>query len=67
MESEQFELAGIVKIFFRPAVERRGGFDIAQNGADIDGFAQVAANIFAKPLHIRNFPQKRGGAKKFLR
>ena len=58
MQTEQPETVGLIKTFFGPAVERRGGFDVAQDGADIDGFAQIAANIFAKPLHIKNFPQK---------
>jgi hypothetical protein len=58
MEAEQLEFAGVVKNLPGPAVKRRGGPDVVQHGMDIDGFAQVTAEIFAKPLHIKNFPQK---------
>jgi len=67
MEAEEPELTGIVKWFLGPAMERRGGVDIAEDCVDIDGFAEVTANVFSKPLHLKNFPQKSGSAKKFLR
>ena len=30
----------------------RGGFDIAQDGADVNRLAMVTAVIFAEPFHI---------------
>jgi hypothetical protein len=44
----------------------RGGFDVAQDGADVNRLAVVAAVIFAELLHAENFTQRRKDAKKFL-
>jgi hypothetical protein len=44
----------------------RGGFDVAQDGADVNRLAVVATMIFAELLHAENFTQRRGDAKKFL-
>ena len=55
----------------------RGGFGLAQHGADVNGFAVIAAVIFAEFLHAENIMQlvapkcneggRRGDAKKFLK
>ena len=66
IKSEQPEFAGVVKNFQTPATPLRGGFDVMQDGADINCLAVVAAVIFAELLHAKNFTQKCGGAKKFL-
>jgi hypothetical protein len=44
----------------------RGGFDIAQDGADVNRLAAVTVVIFAEPFHAENFAQRRKDAKKFL-
>ena len=51
MEGEQVEFALLTKCFGGPAVLLRGGFDVAQDGADVNRLAVVTAVIFAKPLH----------------
>ena len=66
MKGEQVEFALPAKNLGCPAVLLRGGFDVAQHGAEVKGLAVVAAVIFAKPFHVKNFMQSRGDAKKFL-
>ena len=66
MEGEQVEFALLSKRFGSPAVLLRGGFDVAQHGADVNRLAVVTAVIFAKPFHAENFTQRRKDAKKFL-
>jgi len=66
MESKEFEFACFMKNFRSPAVLPRGDFDIAQDGADINRLAVVAAMIFAELFHVENFTQRRKDAKKFL-
>ena len=48
-------------------MELRGGFDVAQHGANINRFAEVAAQIFAESLHGKNFSQRFADAKKILK
>ena len=45
----------------------RGGFDLAQHGAEVNRLAVVAAVVLAELLHAENFPQSRADARKFLR
>ena len=52
MEGEQVEFVLLPKHFRCPAVLLRGGFDIAQDGADVNRLAMVTAVIFAEPFHI---------------
>jgi hypothetical protein len=52
-----------VKNFRSPAVLLRGGFDLAQHGAEGDRLAMVTAVIFAKFLHAENFTQSCADAK----
>ena len=66
MEGEQVEFALLPKYLGGPVVLLRGGFDLAQNGADVNRLAVVTAVIFAEPFHAENFTQKREDAKKFL-
>ena len=66
MEREKFEFAGDMKNFRSPAVLLRGGFDVAQDSADVNGLAVVTAMIFAQLLHTENFTQRREDAKKFF-
>ena len=42
-----------------------GGFDIAEDGADVNRLAEIAAEVFAKLLHAVNLTQRRGDARKF--
>jgi len=55
-----------VEYFGIPAVGRRSGFHVAQHGADVNGFAVVAAEIFSEFLHAENFTQSGADARKFL-
>jgi hypothetical protein len=64
MEGEQFEFALLAECLDRPAVRLGDGFDLAQNGVDVNGFAVVTAVIFAEPFHAENFTQRRQDAKK---
>ena len=66
MQREQIEFALLAEYLRSPAMRLRGDFDVAQHGADVNGFAVVAAVIFAKPFHAENFMQSREDAKKFL-
>ena len=66
MEGGQVEIALPPKRLECPAMLLRGGFDVAQDGADVNRLAAVAAVIFAKLLHAENFTQRRRDAKKFL-
>lgn len=66
MEGEQVEIALPPKRLECPAMLLRGGFDVAQDGADVNRLAVVATMIFAELLHAENFTQRRGDAKKFL-
>lgn len=65
MEGEQVEFALLPKYLGGPAVLLCGGFDVAQNGADVNRLAVVATMIFAKLFHAENFTQRRENAKKF--
>ena len=51
MEGEQVEFILLPKRFGGPAVLLRRGFDVAQDGADINRLAVVATMIFAEMLH----------------
>jgi hypothetical protein len=42
----------------------RGGFDVAQDGADVNRLAVVATMIFAELFHVENFTQRREDARK---
>jgi hypothetical protein len=55
MEDEQVEIALPPKRLGGPAVLLRGGFDFAQDSADVNRLAMVATVIFAKPLHDLRF------------
>jgi hypothetical protein len=66
MEGGQIEFVLFPIRLERPAVLLGGGFDVAQHGADVNRFAAVTAEIFAKLLHGDNFTQRRRDAKKFL-
>ena len=61
----EFEFALLMEDFRTPTVQVRGGFGLAQHGADVNGFAQIATVIFAKTLHMWNFVQIQPNAKKF--
>ena len=52
MEGEEVEFALFTKRLGGPSVLLRGGFDVAQDNADVNHLAVVAAVIFAKPFHI---------------
>ena len=52
MEGEQVEIALLAECLGGPAVPLRGGFDLAQDGADVNRLAVVAAVIFTEPFHI---------------
>jgi hypothetical protein len=54
----QFEFAGVMENFRRPAMSLRGGFDRAQHGADVNRLAVVAAVVFAELLHAENIMQR---------
>ena len=43
----------------------RGGFHLAQRGADVNRLAVVAVEIFAKLLLAENFTQSRKNTRKF--
>lgn len=62
MQREQFQVAGFVKQFRRPAVLLRGGLEVAQHGADVYRLAVVAAVVFAEFLHADNLTQRRKDA-----
>src|SRR5476651_2017378 len=66
VQRKQFQAAGCVKQFGSPAMRLRGGFDVAQHGADVNRLAVIAAVIFAELLHAENFTQRREDAKKFF-
>jgi len=66
MEGEQVEFALVAKRLGSPAVLLGGGFDFAQDGADVNRLAMVTAVIFAESFHAENFTQSRQDAKKFL-
>ena len=65
-----------MKNFRSPAVRLRRKLDVAQDSADVNRLAVVAAKIFAKLLHVENIMQvvapkcneggSRQDAKKFL-
>ena len=52
MEGEQVEFVLLPKCLGGPAVLLRGGFDVAQDGADVNRLAVVTAVIFVEPFHI---------------
>jgi hypothetical protein len=64
MEREKFELRRLVENFQSPAMRLGGGFDIAQDGADVNRLAMVTIVIFAEPFHVENFTQRREDARK---
>ena len=66
MEGGQVEIALPPKRLECPAMLLRGGFDVAQDGADVNRLAVIAAVIFTELLHAKNFTQRRKDAKKFL-
>jgi hypothetical protein len=66
MEGGQVEFALLAERFGGPAVLLRGGFDFAQDGADVNRLAVVTTVIFAKLFHAENFTQRRGDAKKIV-
>jgi len=66
MEGEQVEIALSSKSLGGPAVLLRRGFDVAQDGADVNRLAAVTVVIFAELLHAENFTQRRKDAKKFF-
>ena len=66
MEGEQVEIALSSKSLGGPAVLLRRGFDVAQDGADVNRLAAVTVVIFAELLHAENFTQSRQDAKRFL-
>ena len=66
MEGGQVEIALPPKRLECPAMLLRGGFDVAQDGADVNPLAVVAAVIFTESFHAENFTQRRGDAKIFL-
>jgi len=66
MEGEQVEFALLTKSLGSPAVLLRRNFNVAQDGADVNPLAVVAAVIFTESFHAENFTQRRGDAKIFL-
>ena len=66
MEGEQVEFAFFSEGLGSPAMLLRGGFDVVQDGADVNRLAVVTAVIFAELLHVENFTQSYENAKKFL-
>ena len=44
----------------------RGDFDIAERLLDVDGIAEIPANIFAEALHGKIFIQMRERATRFM-
>ena len=59
MQGNPGEIGVLVKDFGRPAVRAGGSSDIAQDGADVDGFAAVINKIFAESLHGQKLAAKR--------
>ena len=66
MEGGQVEIALPPKRLECPAMLLRGGFDVAQDGADVNRLAVITAVIFAELLHVENFTQRRRDAKKIV-
>jgi hypothetical protein len=52
VEGGQVEFVLLPECLGGPAMLLRGGFDIAQDGADVNRLAMVTAVIFAEPFHI---------------
>ena len=65
MEGKQVEFALLTKCFGGPAVLLRGGFDVAQDGADVNRLAVITSVIITELFHAENFTQRRKNAKKF--
>lgn len=57
MQRQPFEFASFVKNFRTPAGFFGGDFGLAQHGADVNGFAVIATQIFAEFLHAENIMQ----------
>jgi len=55
VKGEQVEFVLLPECLGGPAVLLRGGFDIAQDSADVNRLAAVTAVIFAELLHAENF------------
>src|ERR1700690_235434 len=66
MEGEEVEFTLLTKRFGSPAVLLGRNFEVAQDGADVDCLAVVAAVVFAEFFHAGNFTQRRENAKRFL-
>ena len=66
MEGEQVEFVLLPKCLGGPAVLLRGGFDVAQDGADVNRLAVVTAVVFIQALHGDILLRMRGLTREFI-
>jgi len=64
-QAEQFQILPLKKDLGLPTVLFRRDFEVAQDLLDVDGIAEIPANIFAEALHGKIFIQMAQRANNF--